>query len=413
MTAYLTDLKGRQLEAATSRGRDLVVTAGAGTGKTRTLVARYLSLLDEGLSPRQILAITFTEKAAREMRNRVRSAVRLEIDAEADPVRAAFWSNLEAGLDAARIGTIHSFCAEVLRSHPAEAGVDPQFEVADEANAAFLQQQAVETALALATQEHDLAPLFASFSPLSIADLIAFLLRRRLDVGDVLQGGAAPERARQMVAAALASFLDSQPVQTAIAELRQLESSGRLEADASDKLANQVRALLAEFGQAEAHLAQGNPIAAGAALFTIRRQHTRLNIGKKDSRAKDAVRRIRDVYEDRLEPWLGGGKTDDAPPDEAVEQRFAEDLQRVIAVHGLAAQFYRRSLDEKSTLDFDDLEANTVRLLGLPQVRQAWQAEMSAVLVDEFQDTNERQRAIVEAICGASPGRLFVVGDAR
>src|SRR3990172_4648222 len=98
MTAYLTELKGRQLDAATSRGRDLVVTAGAGTGKTRTLVARYLSLLDEGLSPRQILAITFTEKAAREMRNRVRGGVRLEIEAESDPVRAGFWSNLEAGL---------------------------------------------------------------------------------------------------------------------------------------------------------------------------------------------------------------------------------------------------------------------------------------------------------------------------
>jgi len=413
MTAYLTDLKGRQLDAATSRGRDLVVTAGAGTGKTRTLVARYLSLLDEGLSPRQILAITFTEKAAREMRNRVRNAVRLEIEAEADPARVVFWSNLEAGLDAARIGTIHSFCAEVLRSHPAEAGVDPLFEVTDEAQAAFLQQQAVETALALATQHRDLAPLFASFSPPSIADLISFLLRRRLDVGDLLQRGAAPERARQVIAATLDSFLDRDPIQAAIVELRQLESSGRLEADAGDKLANQVRALLAEVAQAEAHLAQGNPLAAGAALFSIRRQHTRLNIGKKDSRAKDAVRALREAYDERLEHWLGGGKTDDAAPDEAVEERFAEDLQRVIAVHGLAADLYRRSLDEKSTLDFDDLEANTVRLLKLPEVRQAWQNELFAVLVDEFQDTNERQRAIVEAICGASPGRLFVVGDAR
>ncbi|OGR92312.1 MAG: hypothetical protein A2V88_11625 [Elusimicrobia bacterium RBG_16_66_12] len=301
----------------------------------------------------------------------------------------------------------------MLRSHPAEAGVDPQFEVADEANAAFLQQQAVEAALALATQDHDLAPLFASFSPISIADLIAFLLRRRLDVGDLLQGGAAPERARQVIAAALASFLDGEPVHTAIADLRQLQASGGLEGDAGDKLADQVRALLAEFARAGTFLAQGNPIASGAALFTIRREHTRLNIGRKGSQAKDAVRRIRDVYEARLEPWLGGGKTDDAPPDEAVERRFVEDLHRVIAVHGLATQFYRRSLDEKSSLDFDDLEANTVRLLALPEVCQVWRTELAAVLIDEFQDTNERQRAIVEAICGASPGRLFVVGDAR
>ena len=413
MTRYLSELKGSQLAAATSRGRDLVVTAGAGTGKTRTLVARYLSLLDEGLSPRQILAITFTEKAAREMRNRVRRAVRQEIETETDSARIAFWSELEAGLDAARIGTIHSFCAEVLRSHPAQAGVDPLFEVTDEARAAFLQQQAVEAALALATQDEELAPLFASFSPIAMYRLITTLLRRRLDVADVLRGGAAPEMAKRAVAAQLASFLEWEPVREAIAHLRRLQASGHLEADASDKLADQVIALLAEISRAEDSLAQGDPVAAGAALFRIRREHTKLNIGKKDSVAKEAVRALRTAYEARLEPWLGGAKADDPPPDEAAEQRFAEDLRRVVAVHELATGMYLRSLQEQSSLDFDDLEARTVQLLAQPEVCQAWQTELAAVLVDEFQDTNERQRAIVEAICGAASGRLFVVGDAR
>jgi len=59
-----------------SRGQDIVVTAGAGTGKTRTLVARYLSLLVDGIPLRSIVAITFTKKAAREMRNRIREEVR-------------------------------------------------------------------------------------------------------------------------------------------------------------------------------------------------------------------------------------------------------------------------------------------------------------------------------------------------
>lgn len=67
---------GEQRPAITARGCDIVVTAGAGTGKTRALVARYLSLLAEGLPLRSIVAITFTRKAAREMRNRVRNEVR-------------------------------------------------------------------------------------------------------------------------------------------------------------------------------------------------------------------------------------------------------------------------------------------------------------------------------------------------
>ena len=63
-----------------SRGQDIVVTAGAGTGKTRTLVARYLSLLVDGIPLRSIVAITFTKKAAREMRNRIREEVRTYLE---------------------------------------------------------------------------------------------------------------------------------------------------------------------------------------------------------------------------------------------------------------------------------------------------------------------------------------------
>ena len=67
---------------------------------------------------------------------------------------------------------------------------------------------------------------------------------------------------------------------------------------------------------------------------------------------------------------------------------------------------------QRRALDFDDLESGAARLLKIPEVRQHWQAEIASLLVDEFQDTNERQRQIVEALAGA-PGRLFVVGDAR
>ena len=64
-----------QQSAARERERDVVVTAGAGSGKTRTLVARYVSLLADGYSPRAVVAVTFTEKAALEMRSRVRQAI--------------------------------------------------------------------------------------------------------------------------------------------------------------------------------------------------------------------------------------------------------------------------------------------------------------------------------------------------
>src|SRR5512134_945137 len=121
------ELRDAQAEAVTARGRDVLVSAGAGSGKTRTLVARYLSLLDEGHSPRGLAAITFTEKAAREMRNRIRRAIYDWRVGACPPDRRARWEAIEAEIDTARIGTLHALCAAILRVHPAEAAIDPRF----------------------------------------------------------------------------------------------------------------------------------------------------------------------------------------------------------------------------------------------------------------------------------------------
>ena len=108
-----------QRDAAIERNRDIVVTAGAGSGKTRTLVARYASLLADGLSPRAVVAVTFTEKAAREMRSRVRQALTDLLKQASTEEERQRWIAVNSEMDAARIGTIHSLCAEILRAHPA------------------------------------------------------------------------------------------------------------------------------------------------------------------------------------------------------------------------------------------------------------------------------------------------------
>ncbi|MBK9054655.1 MAG: UvrD-helicase domain-containing protein [Chloroflexi bacterium] len=143
-----------------ARQGDVVVTAGAGTGKTRTLVARYLSLLAE-LPLRHIVAITFTDKAAREMRNRVRQELdRLLYQVEMDEPERHLWQERLAALDSARISTIHSLCGEILRTHPASAGLDPRFTVLAEGDTLLLKAQAVEWALAEAARQERLTPLF-------------------------------------------------------------------------------------------------------------------------------------------------------------------------------------------------------------------------------------------------------------
>lgn len=413
MTVDLIGLKGNQKRAVELRGQDIVVTAGAGSGKTRTLVHRYLSLLGEGISPRQILAITFTEKAAREMRNRIRASVRARADIATTPLEETFWRELEAAMDAARISTIHSFCAELLRSHPAETSVDPDFEVVEEGMAAVLRARAVEDALAWTTEDPEAARLFSSFSPLGLAQVVSFLLARRLDAAEMLAGVEGNESKDVALRSALQTVVEAQEVADRIAELQRMRAEGALLEDAGDKLQAQLIELLDLWVEFEERIQADDLVTSAAHLYTLRREHMKLGAGKRTSRAKELLRNLQGIYDATVDPWLGGSKSGDPPPDANVEERFAEDLPRLYLLFDRALQIYRSSLDARRALDFDDLEEKALQLLSDAVVRDAWQLQFTAVMVDEFQDTNERQKRIVEALCGDVAGRLFVVGDAR
>lgn len=142
-----------QRQAATTLDRSLVVTAGAGSGKTRVLVDRYLNLIDPTraggplATPDQVVAITFTNKAAREMLDRVRGAVREQVEAAPDEAPRRLWQRIFAQTAAARIQTIHSFCSELVWEYPVEAGVDPAAGVLEEFTAGELLEGSARQAI--------------------------------------------------------------------------------------------------------------------------------------------------------------------------------------------------------------------------------------------------------------------------
>ena len=415
--ALVDGLTPDQFRAATCAGRDVLVTAGAGSGKTRTLVARYLWLVHQGRSPRRILAITFTEKAALEMRHRVRDAVS-GLAAEArDPEARRRWADAESQMEAARIGTIHALCAEILRAHPAEAGVDPGFEVADEARTRLLQAQAVDDALAWAAAEPAVERLLDRFTVPALRRLLSTLLEKRLDAraaADALAPGLASRAVLDAVRSAVRG-----PLADPIAGIRGMRAGPDWADDASPRLAEQIEALLAAWDRLEAALAAGDWVGAAACLFAARREHMGLQAGGKASQTKAHLASLRAAYDGCAGGWLGGAANDDAPPDPAVESDFEADQARLIALFHHAEDAYCDGLAVRHALDFDDLEAEALALLALPAVRARWQRAVDAILVDECQDTNARQLAIVKALRGdgggAAPGdgRLFVVGDAR
>src|SRR5215204_5427876 len=136
-----------QAAAAYEVDKHISVTAGPGSGKTTVLVERYVNILREhSLSIDQIVAITFTNRAANEMHERLRGELNqmLRIANEEERRR---WLNYKRTLDGAVITTIHGFCARMLREFPIEARVDPQFLLLDEHRAAMMLELIVEEVL--------------------------------------------------------------------------------------------------------------------------------------------------------------------------------------------------------------------------------------------------------------------------
>jgi len=129
-------LNEEQLAAVEAEG-SVFVSAGAGTGKTSVLVERYVrAVCERGIDVESILVITYTRKAAGELRTRIRAAL-----------RERGRHDLARDLDGAWISTIHGFCSRLLRAHPFAAGLDPRFRELEDAGAAVLRGEAFERAL--------------------------------------------------------------------------------------------------------------------------------------------------------------------------------------------------------------------------------------------------------------------------
>lgn len=399
-----------QRTAALAQGNDVAVTAGAGTGKTRTLVARYLALLANDVPLRQIVAVTFTRKAAREMRNRVRQEIGsflLQLDQANTEIPK--WQAYYNELDAARIGTIHNLCGEILRTHPAEAGIDPRFTVLDETQSALLIQESMEAVLARAVESSDLTPLFELLGERQLQELITFLLNKRQAGQEIISRIPADtildHWQRQLHAAQeriLAQLLTNPGFNDAIKTLTLHQAI-----NPDDKAEQQRQIALVAL-----HHLDGEPLAGklrnlavlGEIDLRVGSQKSWPNGKEQLDEVKKALRSLRDLY--RQQSLLTQSLN-------VQDERIAAAMPAIYTLFQYAYQTYQGRKAEREALDFDDLESQAIHLLrSNPDVRLYWQGQIQAMLVDEFQDTNEQQRQFIRLLC-PEPGKLFIVGDAK
>lgn len=405
-------------EIVTDIERSCFVEASAGTGKTRLMVERILEIVETGAAELdRIAAITFTEKAAGELRVRIRDAIgqRLESQCGADgePLDATRLERLreaEGRLDRATVSTIHSFCTQILKERPIEAGVTPGYGVADDVQARLLFEEAFEEWITeeLTRLDSPLGPVLeAGVRPCHLAELASDMLGHRDLLTDLDAVLPAPPEDSEV---AWKSY--STAVATLTANLDRLlldcrEPNTDLAFAAMNKGRNQLELLVRQ--TAPGSTVPRSRLLDDPVLPKIGRS------GRKGEWVGDSLAELRTLVAGiraAHEAWVA-------------VYRSAMTLLAVRCLGG-ALEAYERKKAERSQLDFDDLLLRTRDLLRTDAVARRDLAEnWTRILVDEFQDTDPVQVEIVTRLAALvtpddsggpprpGPGRLFVVGDPK
>jgi ATP-dependent helicase/nuclease subunit A len=384
------ELTDKQREAVRIADRNVIVSAGAGTGKTAVLVARFVNLVQSRLAEvNQILTITFTEKAADEMTRRI-----------AEEFRRQRMRNEENAVETAYISTIHSFCSRLIRENPFAAGVDPEFEVMDDMDRQLmlgelfgeLFEEGGEDFLELAEHYGERA---ISRAVIAYMDLCRSLGRR---VGHVEELLANPEVLTRKAeeAAEKRAEVALRGIQEAVEALARIEASGSYERRRQEVVA--LRDSLSDVRSLRM---------AAEALKIATTRMPRIPEKAMDREACLAIREHLSLIKRILE-------------EEGAAVFFDKDGEekllpwKVALLKGVAV-FWRKYEERKraaGVLDYEDLQLVARELLkDNPALRMEYGERFRYVLVDEFQDINWLQKELIDLLTSGT--NLFVVGDTR
>lgn len=405
----------QQAAAIHTRNVSIALSAGAGCGKTFVLTQRFLNGLEPGIvatSLRSMVAITFTDRAAREMRDRIRSACQQRLQ-HCAPEAVDHWLNILRGLDSARISTIHSFCTGLLRSQAVDAGLDPRFTVLEPALAdTLLRNTAKETIHGLLEQnDPDAIEFVFQFGLERTRELMRALVEQRFQIafGDFV------DKSAEAVAANWRARWVNEFVPKLISEFRLAPMTVRLfellsENQPAHPTMQERRAIL--LGWLQPSREWPSPIEA---LQSIAENARVQGGGRSDSwpsidvyeAVKDALSAVREKARD----VVSGMQIND---DDL--QVAAEFSVRAVRLAKVSAEAYEASKKAQGLLDFDDLLLRARDLLrDRADVRESVASGIRLLMVDEFQDTDPIQADVVRMLCADAMtlGRLFLVGDAK
>jgi ATP-dependent helicase/nuclease subunit A len=330
------------------------VSAGAGTGKTTVLVERFVkAVCERGLGIDNVLVITYTERAAGELRTRIRERL---VEAERH--------DLARDLDGGWISTIHGFCHRLLRAHPFEAGLDPRFRVLDESQSAVLRSEAFAEALGayVGGGEPEPVRLLATYGAEGLRGMLTRVYDRLRSAGRPLE-------------------LPGEPVSSLAGRLDDLREVAELTLRVTEES-------LPGRAQVEDALQLLDPVPPAEELLDL----SELRVGGEER-----------------ERFASFGEALAAVEHAALDEIAARDRALLEELLGAFDAAYTEAKARESALDFEDLQLHARDLLRRNEkVRDDARWRFRSILVDEFQDTNRLQCELVDLVAGEE---VFFVGD--
>lgn len=415
---------------ATDYRRNMAVTAGAGTGKTAVLTDRIIKIMGgESLLPERVLVLTFTDKAAVEMKERIYSAVCDELAATGRPhfqkIKDTFLNN--------HISTFHAFCAALLREYPIEAGLNPYFRVLDETDKVFFLRRSITRAIRELAADRDNAELnllSAEYSRAALVGAVYTLIQKREDAGSWIADFGKLDWPQYRARLLKYRSCITREISYKLAQSGRLQELRRtllaLETPPDDdsaigrkreqviELLLQLQAELAPAADGEVDIRTLQELKAGLL------QTARLAGAPPLSWQGELYDTVCNTFY-ALRHLLHSYPIEGFDIGEEHEQYGFGLLKALAAVTRYCLQVYHDDKAAENYLDFQDLQLNVLRLFEqrkhhhvLDELRERFRY----IMVDEFQDTNSIQWRIVRWIA-ADPGeglaepKLFIVGDEK
>ena len=378
----------RARELASDPTLNVALEASAGTGKTRVLVERYIHLIEGGASPRHVLAITFTRKAAGEMRGRIIEELRK---------RPNLWKDIRTRLFEIHITTIDAFCLGLLREFPLEAGLDPDIALIDEVDNQRLLEESIDQIMAevLWGSNVDLRFLIARFDEGTLRRGMRDFLTSRLVKEEILA-----RYVRRVVPKSVSLTASLKRVSKSLGSafrgaegVEQFLGTGPPDALALKALGFALRRAI------DADTIGSADVEEIAAYFLTQNKEPRRRLSKLV--AKNSFARVED-YETHRDRVLGLAPLVARTYKAWLREKDFYAIRELFELYDAASKRFAELKGARAGIDFSDVLTHAVALLEnrgeFAQSRFRLESRYHHLLIDEFQDTNEVQWRLVKAL---------------